>query len=86
VPKKVFHPEHGSGEVVTYRRYDDSRDIAVLLRYSLFESASYRPWRAFVSWRGLFEYLAGDDSWGTMTRSGFDDGSRRDSRTRDGNP
>lgn len=58
------------GEVITYRRYERPREILALLGYAVAENALYRPWRAFVRWRGLFEYLAGDRSWGGMTRSG----------------
>jgi cellulose synthase/poly-beta-1,6-N-acetylglucosamine synthase-like glycosyltransferase len=61
------------GEVLTYRRYDEPKDVAVLLGYALLESFSYRPWRAFVSWRATFEFLLGDKSWGKMTRSGFEE-------------
>lgn len=59
------------GEVITYRRYEDPGDVAVLLAYAMLESFLYRPWRAIVCWQGTVEYLAGDRSWGTMTRSGF---------------
>jgi len=58
------------GEVITYRRYENPSEILVLLWYAILESFVYRPWRAFVRWRGLFEYLLGDQSWGKMTRVG----------------
>ena len=60
------------GELITYRRYEKPQEAAILLLYSVLESFLYRPWRAFVSWRGLGEYLAGDRSWGRMQRTGFD--------------
>lgn len=60
------------GEVITYRRYERTRDIAVLLGYGVLESFLYRPWRAFVSWRGFVEYLTGDRSWGEMRRRRFE--------------
>ncbi len=59
-------------EVITYRRYDEPRDVVVLLWYGLLEAFSYRPWKAYQSWRGAVEYLRGNHSWGTMTRVGFD--------------
>jgi cellulose synthase/poly-beta-1,6-N-acetylglucosamine synthase-like glycosyltransferase len=59
------------GEVSTYRRYDEPGEVAVLLSYTVLEAFVYRPWRAFVSWIGLYEYLSGDRSWGEMTRTGF---------------
>lgn len=58
------------GEVYTYRRYEKPREVVTLLGYAVAENLVYRPWRAFVRWRGLFEYLAGDHSWGQMTRWG----------------
>lgn len=60
------------GEVLTYRRYDSPRDVAVMLGYGVLEAFVYRPWRAFVSWHGLIEYVRGDHSWGEMERLGFD--------------
>lgn len=60
------------GEVITYRRYERPREVLLLLVYGVLESFLYRPWRAFVSWRGLFEYLRGDREWGEMSRTGFD--------------
>ena len=58
------------GEVVTYRRYGSPRDVGALFVYAIAENATYRPWRAFVRWRGLVEYLRGDRSWGKMRRRG----------------
>jgi len=60
------------GEVLTYRRYEQPREAAVLLGYGVLEAFVYRPWRAFVSWHGLVEYVRGDHSWGEMERRGFD--------------
>ena len=67
------------GEVITYRRYEKPGEIVVLLWYAILESIIYRPWRAFVRWRGTFEYLLGDQSWGRMIRvgAGSDDEHRR---------
>lgn len=61
------------GEVITYRRYKDPHDVAILLAYAFLESFGYRPWRSLVCWRGMVEYLTGDRSWGKMTRTGFGD-------------
>jgi hypothetical protein len=66
------------GEVSTYRRYDEPGEVAVLLGYTVLEAFVYRPWRAFVSWIGLYEYLSGDRSWGEMTRTGFGTGESDD--------
>lgn len=74
------------GEVMTYRRYERPRDVSILLWYAGLEAFIYRPWRAFVSWRGLIEYLKGDDSWGEMVRSGIGRQSTEDARGREVNP
>lgn len=59
------------GEVITYRRFEDPRDVVILLLYAVFENFVYRPWRSAVCWRATAEFLTGDDSWGKMTRTGF---------------
>lgn len=59
------------GEVMTYRQYEDPLEILTLIGYGVLENISYRPWRSFVSWRALWEYATGDQSWGKMTRHGF---------------
>jgi cellulose synthase/poly-beta-1,6-N-acetylglucosamine synthase-like glycosyltransferase len=61
------------GEVVTYRRYGRPREVLTLFGYAVLENVTYRPWRAFVRWHGLFEFLRGDRSWGEMRRSGAAD-------------
>lgn len=68
------------GEVITYRRYEKPSEVVTLLAYGVIEAFIYRPWRAFLAWHGLFEYLRGDMTWGEMKRTGFgatdDDGAR----------
>jgi cellulose synthase/poly-beta-1,6-N-acetylglucosamine synthase-like glycosyltransferase len=60
-------------EVTSFRRYEDPKQIARLLADGVLENVGYRQWKTLVAWRGLFEYLRGDESWGVMERSGFDD-------------
>jgi len=60
-------------EVWSFRRYDRPRDIVRLLGDGVLENFGFRQWKTFIAWRGLFEYLRGDTSWGEMRRSGFDD-------------
>lgn len=60
-------------EVTSFRRYDDPREILSLLGDGVLENFGYRQWKMYLAWRGLFEYLRGDTSWGTMDRAGFDD-------------
>ncbi|MEZ3117201.1 glycosyltransferase [Halobaculum sp. MBLA0147] len=61
-------------EVTSFRRYDDPREILSLLGDGVLENFGYRQWKTYLAWRGLFEYLRGDSSWGVMDRAGFDDG------------
>jgi hypothetical protein len=60
-------------EVWSFRRYDRPRDIVRLLGAGVLENFGFRQWKTFVAWRGLFEYLRGDTSWGEMHRTGFDE-------------
>ena len=59
-------------EVWSFNRYDSPWQILRLLWYGVLENFGYRQWRTVVAWRGLFEYLRGVDTWGTMERAGFD--------------
>lgn len=58
-------------EVWSFNRYERPRDIVRLLWYGVLENFGYRQWKTYVAWRGLFEYLRGEQSWGVMERSGF---------------
>lgn len=69
------------GEVVTYRRYEKPREVLVLLCYAIIENATYRPWRTFVRCWATGEYIAGDRSWGKMTRTGAANNTDSDERT-----
>jgi cellulose synthase/poly-beta-1,6-N-acetylglucosamine synthase-like glycosyltransferase len=60
-------------EVVSFRRYERPRDIALLLVYGIGENLVYRQWRTVVLWRGFVEFLRGVESWGSMERAGFGD-------------
>ncbi|PSP55202.1 glycosyl transferase family 2 [Halobacteriales archaeon QS_1_67_19] len=64
-------------EVISYRRYERPIDIIKLLGYGVLENVGYRQWRTIVLWRGFLEFLRGTDSWGEMTRVGFDEESAR---------
>lgn len=58
-------------EAWSFNRYDDPRQILRLLWYGVLENFGYRQWKTYVAWRGLFQYLTGDEAWGVMERSGF---------------
>ena len=54
-----------------FSRYEGVRQILTLLGAGVLENFGYRQWKTVVAWRGLIEYLRGDQSWGVMERSGF---------------
>lgn len=58
-------------ETWSFNRYDDPRQIVRLLWYGILENFGYRQWKTVVAWRGLFQYVRGEESWGVMERSGF---------------
>lgn len=58
-------------EVWSFNRYKNPREIIRLLWYGILENFGYRQWKTYIAWRGLFEYLRGEQSWGVMERSGF---------------
>ncbi len=58
-------------EVWSYNRYDDPRQVVILLLYGLLENFGYRQWKTLVAWHGLYEFIRGRDTWGRMTRTGF---------------
>lgn len=59
-------------EVWSFRRYDRPKQVLRLLGYGILENFGFRQWKTLIAWRGLYEYLRGDTSWGEMQRSGFD--------------
>lgn len=59
-------------EVVGFRRYDKPKEIMTLLIHGLLENVLYRQWKAFISWKGLLQFLRGDTTWGEMTRVGIE--------------
>ena len=54
-----------------FSRYEGGRQILTLLGAGVLENFGYRQWKTVVAWRGLVEYLRGNQSWGVMERSGF---------------
>ncbi|MFB6089537.1 MAG: glycosyltransferase family 2 protein [Halobellus sp.] len=58
-------------EVWSYNRYEHPMQILRLLWYGILESFGYRQYKTYLAWRGLFEYLRGEQSWGAMERAGF---------------
>ncbi|WP_134671570.1 glycosyltransferase family 2 protein [Halorussus marinus] len=59
-------------EVWSFRRYDRPMQVLRLLGHGVLENFGFRQWKTLIAWRGLYEYLRGETSWGEMRRSGFD--------------
>lgn len=58
-------------EEMTTRRYGRIRDVLILAFYGLLENFGYRQIHAWWRFKGLFSYLKGDKSWGSMARKGI---------------
>jgi cellulose synthase/poly-beta-1,6-N-acetylglucosamine synthase-like glycosyltransferase len=58
-------------EEITYRRYNDWRDITTLVLFCFLEHFPYRQLQMFWRFRGLWQYLRGDWGWGQPRRVGF---------------
>lgn len=58
-------------EEVTYRRYNDWRDVVWLIAYCFLEQIPYRQLQLYWRLQGTWQYLRGDVSWGPLKRAGF---------------
>jgi cellulose synthase/poly-beta-1,6-N-acetylglucosamine synthase-like glycosyltransferase len=58
-------------EEITFRRYNDWKDMARLLTYCLFEHFPYRQLHMIWRLQGMWQFLRGDTKWGTLQRAGF---------------
>jgi len=59
-------------EEITYRRYNDWRDVAKLLLFCFLEHFPYRQLQMIWRLQGFWQFLRGDVSWGKMDRVGFE--------------
>ncbi|HET7209632.1 MAG TPA: glycosyltransferase [Terriglobales bacterium] len=57
-------------EEMTYRRYTQSREVARLLVYCLFEHFPYRQITMIWRLQGIWQYLRGDFEWRELKRTG----------------
>lgn len=62
-------------EEITYRRYNDWKDMARLISYCFLEHFPYRQLHMFWRLQGLWQYLRGDDAWGPLKRKGIESAS-----------
>ena len=58
-------------EEVTYRRYNDWKDVVWLILYCFLEQVPYRQLQLYWRLKGTWQYLRGDVSWKPMKRVGF---------------
>ena len=58
-------------EEITYRRYNDWRDVARLVACCFLEHFPYRQLHMLWRLRGIWQYLRGDVRWEPMRRVGF---------------
>jgi cellulose synthase/poly-beta-1,6-N-acetylglucosamine synthase-like glycosyltransferase len=59
-------------EEITYRRYNDWKDVARLISYCLLEHFPYRQLHMIWRLQGLWQYLRGDNAWGSLRRQGIE--------------
>ena len=58
-------------EEITYRRYNDWRDMLRLLCFCFLEHFPYRQMQMWWRLKGMWQYLRGDIGWGRLHRVGF---------------
>lgn len=58
-------------EEVTYKRYNDWKDVARLVSYCFLEHFPYRQMHMVWRLQGLWQYLRGDMSWRPLKRQGI---------------
>ena len=58
-------------EEITYKRYNDWRDVVRLVSYCFFEHFPYRQLHMIWRLQGLWQYLRGDHEWKPVKRKGL---------------
>lgn len=58
-------------EEVTYKRYNDWKDVVRLVSYCFFEHFPYRQLHMIWRLQGLWQYLRGDHEWRPLKRKGL---------------
>ncbi|MGC1290775.1 MAG: hypothetical protein WA855_05800, partial [Candidatus Acidiferrales bacterium] len=59
-------------EEVTYRRYNDWRDVALLILFCFLEQVPYRQFHLVWRLQGMWQYARGDVVWRPMERVGLE--------------
>ena len=70
-------------EEITYRRYNDWRDVARLILYCFLEQFPYRQMHLIWRLKGMWQYVRGDVVWRPIERAGLE-GATRDNSPRPG--
>jgi cellulose synthase/poly-beta-1,6-N-acetylglucosamine synthase-like glycosyltransferase len=58
-------------EEITYKRYNDWKDVVRLVSYCFFEHFPYRQMHMIWRIQGLWQYLSGDHEWKPVKRKGL---------------
>lgn len=58
-------------EEFTYRRYQSTKDVAILTLYAFLENIGYRQIHTWWRFRGLIDFFRGNKEWGEMVRKGL---------------
>jgi cellulose synthase/poly-beta-1,6-N-acetylglucosamine synthase-like glycosyltransferase len=58
-------------EEITYKRYNDWKDVARLISFCFLEHFPYRQLHMLWRLQGLWQYLRGNNDWGASERKGF---------------
>ncbi|HKS81571.1 MAG TPA: glycosyltransferase [Candidatus Acidoferrales bacterium] len=58
-------------EEITYKRYNDWKDVAKLVSYCFLEHFPYRQMHMFWRLQGLWQYMRGDVVWRPLKRQGL---------------
>jgi len=58
-------------EELSFQRYPNPRDLAMLLSFGVLENFGYRQLTAWWRVKGIWDYFRGKKAWGSMQRKGF---------------
>ncbi len=59
-------------EEISFQRYPNPKDLAVLIAFGVLENFGYRQLTVWWRIKGLIDYFRGKTGWGSMTRKGFE--------------
>ena len=59
-------------EEMTYKKYEKHADIYKLILAAIVEPIIFHPFTSYSAFMGIWTKITGNNSWGEMTRKGFD--------------